>query len=115
MIGEQLAHPRNHLAPVKLDRRQPLLVRHSSSGVRKVESTEPEQPHHRRNFGGDRFWRSDIERSACSFGLESAHRRACPSTLARSLLERLLPVWILNIDGLLICPRNVSVRVHSNR
>src|SRR3984893_6717591 len=115
MIGEQFAHPRDQLAPGELDCRQPLFVRHSSSGVRQVKSTEPEQPHHRGNLGGDRFWRSDIQRSACSFGLESGHRRACPSALARRLLERLLPVGVLNIDGLLICPRNVSVRMHSNR
>src|SRR4029077_13552838 len=57
----------------------------------------------------------DVERSACSFGLESGHRRAGPSALARSLLARLLPVWVLNINSLLIGPRNVSVRVHSNR
>src|SRR6267378_6502062 len=55
MIGEQLAHPRNHLAPVELDRRQPLLVRHPPGGVGQVESTEPEQPHHRGYFCGDGF------------------------------------------------------------
>src|SRR5438128_4196744 len=114
MIGQELAHPRNHLAPVELDRRQPLFVRHSPGGVGQVESTEPEQAHHRRYFGRDGFRRSDIERSAGSFGLESGHGRAGPSALERGLLERLLPVWILDINCLLICPCNVSVGVHTN-
>src|SRR6266851_4732393 len=115
MIGQELAHPRNHLASVELDRRQPLFVWHSSSGVRQVESTEPEQPHHGRDFCGYGFRRSDIQRSLGSFGLESGHRRACPSTLERGLFERLLPVRPLNVNRLLICSRHVSVRVHSNR
>src|SRR6202022_2455857 len=68
MIRQQLAHPRNDLAPVELDRRQPLSVRHSSRGVGQIESTQPEEAHHRRNFGGDGFRRSDIQRSFRSFG-----------------------------------------------
>src|SRR2546430_13251043 len=32
MMGQQLAHPRNYLPPVKLDPRHPLLERHSSRG-----------------------------------------------------------------------------------
>src|SRR5438132_4667362 len=114
MIGQELAHPRNHLASVELDGRQPLFVRHSSRGVRQVEATESEQSHHGGYFCSYRFRRSDIERSAGAFGLESGHRRACPSALERGLLERLLPVWILDVNGLLICPRDVSVRVHTN-
>src|SRR5437588_5604842 len=114
MIGQELAHPWNHFASVELDRRQPLSVRHSPGGVGQVESTEPKQPYHRRYFGRDGFRRSDIQRSAGSLGLEPGHRRAGPSALERGLLERLLPVWILDVNGLLICPRNVSMGVHTN-
>src|SRR5690348_11474077 len=42
MIGEQLAYPRNHLASVEFDRRQPLFMRHAPSGISEVEPTKPE-------------------------------------------------------------------------
>src|SRR6202165_356448 len=115
MVGQELAHPRNHLASVELDGRQPLFVRHSSSGVGQVESTEPEQPHHRGYFCCHGFRRSDIERPFGYFALESGHRRPGPSALERGLLERLLPARPLNVDRLLLCPRHVSVRVHAYR
>src|ERR1022692_624929 len=108
-LREQLSDAWNHLAPIELDRRHSLLVRHSPSGIRPVESAEPELPNHRGNLGRHGFRRSEIQRSVCDLGLESLHRRARPSSFGGCALKHLRPVRPLNRDSFFVRPGHESV------